>query len=122
MPRRLANALSQQLGEDVTHLYDHFGPDGILDPDVLRYIASGGWILVSRDRKIMRRRHERVVIEELGMGAFFLKDSLDDFCSIVRAVIRNWPEIKRLSRTRERPFVFLVRENGIVRFQNRHGL
>lgn len=120
MPRRLADALREQLGENVTHLYDHFGPNGALDPDVLRFVGERGWFLVSRDRKMMRRPHEREVIQRMGIGAFFLKDSLNDFCSIVRALVHNWPEMKRYARSRERPFALLLRERGIVRLGNHH--
>jgi PIN like domain len=120
MPRRVADALREQLGESVTHLYHHFGAEGILDPEVLRFVGERGWFLVSRDRKILRRPHERRVIEEMGIGAFFLKDTLNDFCSIVRAIMHNWPEMKRYARTRERPFALLLRERGVVRLANRH--
>lgn len=120
MPRRLAEALHDDFGESATHLYHHFGRDGILDPAVLRYAGERGWVLISRDRKILRRPHERAVLQEMGIAAFFLNDSLNDFCSIVRAIIHNWPEIKRHAQTRERPFAFLVRERGIVRLRNRH--
>lgn len=120
MPRRLAESLRDQLGEAATHLYHHFGPEGILDPEVLRFVGENGWFLIGRDRRILRRAHERAVIEEMGVGAFFLKDTLNDFCSIVRAIIHNWPEIKRIARTRERPFVFLVRERSVVRLESRH--
>jgi len=64
MPMRLASAMREQLGEETTHLYEHFGREGILDPAVLSYIGERGWILVSRDRKILRRAHERAVLEE----------------------------------------------------------
>jgi hypothetical protein len=120
MPRRLADAFKDHFGESATHLYHHFGADGVLDPDVLRFVGEQGWFLVSRDRKIMRRPHERRVIEEMGIGAFFLKDTLNDFCSIVRALTHNWPEMKRYARSRERPFALLLRERGIVRLGNRH--
>lgn len=120
MPRRLAEALQQHLGESVTHLYHHFGATGVLDPEVLRFVGERGGCLVTRDRKIMRRPHERRVIQEMGIGAFFLKDSLDDLCSMTRALIHNWPEMKRCARTRERPFAMLVRERSVVRLENRH--
>lgn len=120
MPRRLAEALQQQFGESATHLYHHFPHKGVADPEVLRFVGENGWCLVTRDRRIMRRAHERRVIEEMGIGAFFLKDSLGDLCSMVRALIHNWPEMKRHARTRERPFALLVRERGIVRLGNRH--
>lgn len=120
MPRRLAESMRDHPGEAATHLYHHFGSEGILDPEVLKFVGEKGWFLVSRDRKILRRPHERAVIEEMGIGAFFLKDTLNDFCSIVRAIIHNWPEIKRIARTRERPFVFLIRERSVVRLGSHH--
>ncbi len=120
MPRRLAEAFRDHLGEHVTHLYHHFGAEGVLDPDVLRLVGERGDFLVTRDRKIMRRPHERRVIQEMGIGAFFLKDSLGDLCSMTRALVHNWPEMKRCARSRERPFAMLVRERGIVRLENRH--
>lgn len=120
MPRRLADALREELGENATHLYDHFDRDGVLDAEVLKHVGERGWLLVSRDRRILRRAHERAVMETMGIGAFFLNDSLDDFCSIVRAVVRNWPEMKRVARTRPRPFAFLVRERSVAPLRNRH--
>lgn len=120
MPRRLADALRDHLGESATHLYHHFGREGVPDPEVLRFVGERGWLLVTRDLQIMRRAHERRVIEELGIGAFFLKDTLDDLCSITRALVHNWPEMKRHARTRPRPFALLVRERGIVRLGSRH--
>jgi hypothetical protein len=120
MPQRLAQALQAHLGQDVTHLYHHFGREGVLDPDVLRFVGERGWNLVSRDLRIMRRPQEREVIERMQIGAFFLKESLNDFCSITRAVIHNWPEMKRYATRRERPFALLLRERGVVRLGNRH--
>lgn len=120
MPLRLAQALENNLGEKATHLYDYFGRTGVLDPDVLRFVGERGWTLVSRDRGIMRRPHERAVLAQAGVGAFFLNGSLNDFCSIVRATVHNWPEMKRLAGSERRPFVFLVRERGVVPFRRRH--
>lgn len=63
---------------------------------------------------ILRRPHERAVLAEYRTGAFFLKPSLDDFCKIVRAVVRHWPEMKRIARGEESPFLYLVRESSVV--------
>jgi hypothetical protein len=63
---------------------------------------------------ILRRPQERAVLKELGMGAFFLSDSISGFCTIVRATIRNWPEIKRLAATRRRPFLYLVKHASVT--------
>lgn len=119
MPRRLAEGLRDNFGENATHAYHHFGYK-VLDPTVLRFIGEKGWFLVSRDRMIMRRAHEHHVLKQMGIGAFFLDSPLDDFCTIVRATIRNWPEMKRLAATQPRPFVYLVKHRSVIPFRNRH--
>jgi hypothetical protein len=34
MPQRLATAMRTHMGERTTHVYDEFGRDGVLDPEV----------------------------------------------------------------------------------------
>lgn len=117
-PQRLARALRQELGENAYHVYDALHP-GMPDEVVLRHAGERGWCVLSRDHRILRRPHERAVLSEMGMGAFFLKETITDFCHIVRTVIRHWPEMKRVARSCERPFIYLVGENGVKPMRRR---
>jgi hypothetical protein len=118
-PQRLARSLREELGENAYHVYDVLRP-GTPDEMVLRHAGERGWCVLSRDHRILRRPHERSVLSELGMGAFFLKETITDFCLIVRTVIRHWPEMKRIARTRERPFIYIVGENGVRPMRRRN--
>ena len=113
LPRRLARALREDLGEAAYHVYDVLHPS-TPDEDVLRYAGERVWCTLSSDRRILHRPSERAVISELGIGAFFLNDSVSGFCTIVRTVLHNWPEMKRIAATQPRPFLYLVRPRSIV--------
>ncbi len=115
MPQRLANAL-RGLGESCFHVYDQeINLGGAPDEIVLQYAGERGWLVVGRDHNILHRTHERAVLRKLEMGAFFLNQSLDkSLCSITRALVRNWWNMKRLASTQPRPFLYLIRETNIT--------
>lgn len=69
--------------------------------------------MLSQDHMILKRPHERAVLTDMGIGAFFLKDTITGLCQIVRTVVRNWPEMKRIGKTTDRPFLYLVSETGV---------
>jgi hypothetical protein len=119
MPERLAAALREQLGESAFHVSDV--PDaGTPDPAVIRHAGERGWCLLGSDRRMLRTPRERAVITELGVGAFFLNDTVSGFCTITRTVIRHWPEMKRIAAQEERPFLYLVKETTLSRLRRRH--
>lgn len=119
MPRRLARALRQELGENALHVYDVLDR-GASDEAVLRHAGERGWCYLGLDRKILRRPHERALISELGMGTFFLNDSIHGTCKIVSTVVRHWSTLKRLAQTQPRPFLYLVRETQVLPLRRRH--
>lgn len=111
-PSRLVRSL-RELGQEAFHVYDvnlRKAPDEM----VLRYAGERGWCMVSSDRRILHRPLERAVLKELGMGAFFLNDTIRGLCKISRTVYRHWPEMKRLAGSERNPFLYLVRETTIT--------
>ncbi|HEX8691313.1 MAG TPA: DUF5615 family PIN-like protein [Longimicrobium sp.] len=119
VPRRLARALREELGESAYHVRDVL-PPGAPDEAVFRYAGERGWCVLGSDRKVLRTPHERAVIGDLGVGAFFLNDTVQGFCTIVRTVVRHWPELKRLAVQEPRPFLYLVKEKSVTRMRRRH--
>lgn len=119
LPRRLVRALREELGEAAFHVTDVLHTSAP-DEDVLRYAGERMWCTVSSDRSILRRPSERAVISELGVGAFFLNDAVSGFCTIVRAVLHNWPEMKRIAATEPRPFLYLVRPRDVAPLRKKH--
>jgi hypothetical protein len=116
LPHRVVRALREELGEAAYHVYDVLHP-GAPDEVVFQYAGERDWCVLSSDRAILSRPHERRVIHDYGMGTFFLNDSIKGLCKITRTVFRHWPEMKRLARVEAKPFLFLVKENSIKRIQ-----
>lgn len=108
---RLASAL-QEVGESVTHV-NQAGLRGSPDELVLRHAGERGWFVISRDHRILRRPWERRVLTDFNMGAFFLNENLRSMCEMVQAVVRNWPEIKRIARTQKRPFIYSINQTSV---------
>jgi hypothetical protein len=118
-PHRLVRALREELGESAYHVGDLLNPRAP-DEEVLRYAGERAWCTVSSDRRILHRPNERAVISELGIAAFFLNDSVKGFCTIVRTVVHNWPEMKRIAATQPLPFLYLVRPGSLVPIRRKH--
>ena len=108
---RLSGAL-QLLGESAVHVQDVLRR-GVPDEVWLEYAGERGWCTVSQDRRILKRPHERAALTKFGVGAFFLVETHQSFCDTVQTLIKNWPEMKRIAATPDRPFVREVRRRGI---------
>lgn len=112
-PHRLVRSL-RELGEAAYHVYD-VGLKQAPDEMVLRYAGEREWCIVSSDRRILHRPHERAVLAQFSVGAFFLNDTIVGTCKIARTTYRHWPEMKRIARSELRPFVYLIRETTVSR-------
>lgn len=109
----------RELGEAAYHVLD-VGLKQAPDAEVLRYAGQQGWSLISADRKILRRPHERAAIGEAGVAVFFLNDTLAGLCDISRAIYRHWPDMKRLGRSEQGPAIYLVGESSVRALRRRH--
>lgn len=121
MPNRLARSL-RELGEQAWHVYDReLNLRSVPDEQLIQHVGERRWLLVSNDRNILRRHHERAALRAHNVGAFFLNDTLNDsLCSQSQAIYRNWSEMKRLARSSTPPFLFLVKANSVVPLRRRH--
>ena len=116
-PERLVRSL-RELGQPAYHVYD-VDLKQAPDPVVLQYAGERGWRVVTADRAILRRPHERAILKEFSLGAFFLNDTITGTCKIARTLYRHWPEMKRLAATEPDPFLFLLRETTISRIRRK---
>lgn len=116
-PERLVRSL-RELGQPAYHVYD-VDLKQAPDPAVLQYAGERGWRVVTADQAILRRPHERAILKEFSLGAFFLNDTITGTCKIARTLYRHWPEMKRLAATEPEPFLFLLRETTISRIRRK---
>jgi hypothetical protein len=116
-PHRLVRSL-RELGEAAFHVYD-VGLKQAPDELVLRYAGERHWCIVSSDRSILHNPHERAVLTQLSIGAFFLNDTIAGTCKIARTIYRRWPEMKRIAVSEPKPFLHLVRETTLSRMRRK---
>ena len=117
LPPGLVDALNA-LGEPAEHVNKLF-PPATADETWIRYAGERELCVISRDVNITRRPHEQAALREAAVGAFFLLPGKRSpkVCQIVQAVIRHWPELKRLARTERRPFQFQIGERRVSRLR-----
>jgi PIN like domain len=117
LPPGLVDALVA-LGEPVEHVNMLF-PPATPDETWIRYAGEREMCMVSRDMNITRRPHEQTALREAAVGAFFLLPGKRSpkVCQIIQAVIRHWPELKRLAGSERRPFQFQVGQRGVSRLR-----
>jgi PIN like domain len=114
IPKSVATALNATRG-DVEWLEPRFPPD-TPDTEWLREAGTGGWVVLSRDKKLRTRPAERRAIAAYGVGCFILTQ---------RAPLTPWDYVKvlvpildelvdRFEQT-PRPFIYTVSREGVLR-------
>jgi uncharacterized protein with PIN domain len=111
IPQGIAVAL-QALNHDVTHAYDQ-GLKSAEDPEVFSFVASRGWVLVTRDKKIRKKPHERAAYLAAGIGVFIYMGSaertLDEQMGLV---LRTIADIEQTAARLKPPYVYGVSDRG----------
>ena len=108
---KIAKAL-EALGRNVVHLYDVL-PRGTEDPEMLAELGRRGLFLITQDKKIKRKSHERRALIQAKVGAFIFMGradkSVDD---LMVKILGHMDEFGRLAQETERPFIFGIPDRG----------
>ncbi len=113
IPEGIVKAL-RALNHDVAHAYEQ-GLKGASDPEVFAFVGSRGWVLVTHDKKIRKKPHERAAYLAEGIGVFIFTGSaertLDEQMAFVLRVITEMEQIAERSTP---PYLFGVADRGKV--------
>jgi hypothetical protein len=110
LSERLANGM-KAFGEDVIHLKEIF-PGSTEDVSWLKYVGDGGLFLVTRDERVRWNPAEIKAIRDYRVGAFFLGGKNRSRCELIQQLVRNWPRMKELATTTNRPFAYRIPPSG----------
>ncbi len=104
LPPVVARALSllyEPGGHAVVHKNDKFPNRSILNDEdwIPALAAEGTWVIVTRDRRMRRKRIHYAVLKQSGLTAFFLQPAWDRIKSLElsHGLIGRWPEIMELA-------------------------
>ena len=98
-------------GEETLHLTERFSP-GTPDEDWLLFVAENGYVLFTRDKKILRRPQQRAIIKEHKIGAFFLAGKNMSRWDYIRQIVRAWHKIEAAAKKDPPPFTYQVTRSG----------
>ena len=101
-------------GVEARVLVEEGFPEDADDVEWLPIVASKGWAVLTKDKRIRRRAIEREAILASGAGAFVLVASGPRGEAIAEAFARAQPRMIRFWQMRARPFIAAVSAQGNV--------
>jgi predicted nuclease of predicted toxin-antitoxin system len=111
IPQGIVVAL-RALNHDVTHVYEQ-GLRSTPDPEIFAAVAERGWVLVTRDKKIRRKPHERAAYLATGIGVFIYTGSAErTLDEQMLHVLRTMPEMERIAARARPPYLYGISDQG----------
>lgn len=107
-------AALRALGIQVELLHEHF-ESATADSDWLADVGRRGWIVLTKDQRIRRRRVEIEALLAARVAAFVLTSGSLTGAATATAFATAWPRIRKLLRDYAPPFVAAVDAAGKVR-------
>jgi len=107
----------REAGVDAVHLRDEFSDRGIDDVIWIPEIGRRGWILVTGDLRIRRRKAEKVVFQRAGIVTFFLAQEYNNKSALnrIKWIVNQWEAIEAAVATAQQGDCFLVPMKGRLR-------
>lgn len=91
------------------------GKTGIADATVLDVVQKNG-ILITYDADFRTQRHLYNAIKDYNIGLFWIKQGKKTtFWSLVQLLIQHWHTVLELCDEQERPFLYEINKQGVVR-------
>ncbi len=101
-------------GIHVEMLHEHFEPS-TSDPQWLAEVGRRGWVVLTKDQRIRRRRVEIEALLAANLAAFVLTSGSLTGAATATAFANAWPRIRKFVRDYPQPFVAAVDASGNVR-------
>lgn len=108
----IADAL-RQAGIDVQIHDDHFSQD-TTDEHWLREVGQRGWVVLTKDKWIRRRSHERTALMQAGVRAFVLVAGNLSGREMAEVFVKALPAMRRFVTQYPAPFIARVTRSGAV--------
>jgi predicted nuclease of predicted toxin-antitoxin system len=93
-------------------LADHFADD-CPDAEWLDVVGRLGWLVLTKDKKIRRRRAELAAMQRAKVGVFLLTAGNRTGAEMADVLCDHLERMSELAKTQSRPFLALVRAHGV---------
>jgi len=102
------------LGATVELLHEHF-PAHTPDESWLREVGRRGWVVLTKDQRLRRRKAEHAALLQSGVAAFVLTSGNLTGQETAEAFVHAWPRIRKLLRDHAPPLIATVSRSGQVK-------
>jgi hypothetical protein len=92
---------------------DHFRDDA-LDTEILGFVGAKGWVFMSKDTRVRRRKAELQALSDAKVAAFIATSGNAHGDTLAAALVSALPRMRQFCRTHTRPLVGTVNLNGDV--------
>lgn len=108
------------LGVDAVALRRQY-PQNADDLTWIPQVAQNGWIIITSDSEMNRRRAEKEALRQHGAIAFFLRDGFNNqiFWRKAKLLCKYWPTIEQLALKAKPGEMFDVMLNGRISLRPR---
>ncbi|MBT9547647.1 MAG: hypothetical protein IV090_19805 [Candidatus Sericytochromatia bacterium] len=103
----------EEEGESYTCLDDHFDQD-TPDHEWLPETGKNGWVVLTKDQNIRRRKDEYLSLTEANNAVFVYTSGSSSGPDIAEAFKKALPKINRILKKQKRPFIAKVTKSGNV--------
>ena len=97
---------------------DHF-PDGAADIEWIPYASSRGWVIVTQDRGIWRRPHERNAVIAAKARYVCVAGGSRRGTETAKMLVKYFSTIDHLARAQKAPLIARVTQSGVTFWDRR---
>jgi hypothetical protein len=112
MVRELADALHQR--GRLVRMHKQVFPDGTPDRVWIPEVASRGWIIVTRDRRLQTRHMEWMAIRRAKARVLWFKGDRASNVDITEGFLKALPKIDALTAALQPPYIIKITVAGYV--------
>lgn len=94
-------------------LEEHFDP-AEADEKWIAEVGKRDWIVITKDRRIRYRQHEKMAVKNAGVALFVLVSSNQRGESMADALLKAVPRLRRFLDSHDRPFIAKVYRDGTL--------
>jgi len=104
----------RELGKPVAYITDIL-PRGTADLTIFQKLGELGWILVTQDQNIKRKKHERAAMKQAALGAFIFTGRAEkDIDSMTILILKHFQQMQNFESSTRRQFIFGISDKGSI--------
>jgi PIN like domain len=88
---------------------------GTDDLTIFSKLSQLGWMLVTQDQNIKRKKHQREALKQAGIGAFIFTGRAErNVDSMMILILKHFEQMEKYAGSTKPPFIFGISDKGSI--------